>query len=112
MRVHLESAIFGALFYMQNSRVCGCPEIDFSILLEHTGFEPVTSTLPVWRAPNCANAPNKSLNNKDTVKTTVSLLYHAVAKKQFFFRYWMGSKSAAPCLHRGQMKSSGSVSPS
>lgn len=26
-------------------------------LVEHTGFEPVTSTLPVWRAPNCANAP-------------------------------------------------------
>ena len=25
--------------------------------MEHTGFEPVTSTLPVWRAPNCANAP-------------------------------------------------------
>ena len=27
--------------------------------MEHTGLEPVTSTLPVWRAPNCANAPNK-----------------------------------------------------
>lgn len=26
-------------------------------LVEHTGLEPVTSTLPVWRAPNCANAP-------------------------------------------------------
>ena len=26
-------------------------------LVEHTGFEPVTSTLPVLRAPNCANAP-------------------------------------------------------
>ncbi len=25
--------------------------------VEHTGFEPVTSTLPVWRAPSCANAP-------------------------------------------------------
>ena len=25
--------------------------------MEHTGLEPVTSTLPVWRAPNCANAP-------------------------------------------------------
>ena len=25
--------------------------------MEHTGFEPVTSTLPVWRAPSCANAP-------------------------------------------------------
>ena len=26
--------------------------------MEHTGFEPVTSTLPVWRAPGCANAPS------------------------------------------------------
>ena len=26
-------------------------------LVEHTGLEPVTSTLPVWRAPSCANAP-------------------------------------------------------
>ena len=25
--------------------------------MEHTGFEPVTSTLPVLRAPSCANAP-------------------------------------------------------
>ena len=25
--------------------------------VEHTGLEPVTSTLPVWRAPSCANAP-------------------------------------------------------
>lgn len=28
-----------------------------TLVVEHTGFEPVTSTLPVWRAPNCANAP-------------------------------------------------------
>ena len=26
-------------------------------LVEHRGFEPLTSTLPVLRAPNCANAP-------------------------------------------------------
>ena len=26
-------------------------------MVEHTGLEPVASTLPVWRAPNCANAP-------------------------------------------------------
>ena len=29
----------------------------YGYLVEHTGFEPVTSTLPVWRAPNCANTP-------------------------------------------------------
>ena len=26
--------------------------------MEHTGFEPVTPTLPVWCAPSCANAPD------------------------------------------------------
>ncbi len=25
--------------------------------MEYTGLEPVASTLPVWRAPNCANTP-------------------------------------------------------
>lgn len=29
--------------------------------MEHTGLEPVTSTLPVWRAPSCANAPVNKL---------------------------------------------------
>ena len=28
-------------------------------VVEHRGFEPLTSTLPVWRAPNCANAPKQ-----------------------------------------------------
>ena len=27
-------------------------------MVEHTGFEPVTPTLPVWCAPSCANAPS------------------------------------------------------
>ena len=25
--------------------------------LEHMGFEPMASTMPLWRAPSCANAP-------------------------------------------------------
>ena len=33
-----------------------------SPFMEHTGLEPVTSTLPVWRAPNCANAPKDDLS--------------------------------------------------
>ena len=33
-------------------------------IMEHTGFEPVTSTLPVWRAPNCANAPSVYYYNR------------------------------------------------
>ncbi len=32
--------------------------------MEHTGFEPVTSTLPVWRAPSCANAPKREMEAK------------------------------------------------
>ena len=27
-------------------------------MVEHRGFEPLTPTLPVLCAPNCANAPN------------------------------------------------------
>ena len=36
------------------------PMKDAAVLsMEHTGFEPVTSTMPLWRAPNCANAPKQ-----------------------------------------------------
>ena len=35
--------------------------------MEHTGLEPVASTLPVWRAPSCANAPNQKLNPKKII---------------------------------------------
>lgn len=27
-------------------------------MVEHRGLEPLTPTLPVWCAPNCANAPD------------------------------------------------------
>ena len=26
--------------------------------MEYTGFEPVASTMRMWRAPNCANTPD------------------------------------------------------
>ena len=29
----------------------------FSFVVDLRGFEPLTSTLPVWRAPNCAKGP-------------------------------------------------------
>ena len=35
--------------------------VTFCFSMEHRGFEPLTSTLPVWRAPNCANAPGCEL---------------------------------------------------
>ena len=58
--------------------------------MEHTGLEPVASTLPVWRAPNCANAPNKReysirsgvCQQKDPCPARV--LYTSI------FRYWFG----------------------
>ncbi len=30
---------------------------DVYAMVEHRGLEPLTPTLPVWCAPNCANAP-------------------------------------------------------
>ena len=30
-------------------------------MVEHTGLEPVTPTLPVLCAPNCANAPSEQI---------------------------------------------------
>ncbi len=44
-------------------RLCGAWKV------EHTGLEPVTSTLPAWRAPSCANAPMDSV-------------YHIIKKMQ------------------------------
>ena len=29
------------------------------LAMEHKGVEPLASTMPLWRATNCANAPNK-----------------------------------------------------
>ena len=43
------------VFYRHNKKAT-VTEITVD-LVEHRGFEPLTSTLPVWRAPNCANAP-------------------------------------------------------
>ena len=31
--------------------------------MEYTGFEPVASTMRMWRAPNCANTPFLTLGN-------------------------------------------------
>ena len=36
----------------------GCHSAPLICLVERTGFEPVTPTLPVLCAPNCANAPS------------------------------------------------------
>ncbi len=40
-----------------NKKASNAETFQGNALVEHTGLEPVTSTLPVWRAPSCANAP-------------------------------------------------------
>lgn len=40
-----------------NKKALNAETFQGNALVEHTGLEPVTSTLPVWRAPSCANAP-------------------------------------------------------
>ena len=32
---------------------------DYIVLVEHKGVEPLASTMPLWRATNCANAPQQ-----------------------------------------------------
>lgn len=49
--------------------------------MEHTGFEPVTSTMRMLRAPNCANAPQKILYH------TIYINVHKNFKKIFFKKY-------------------------
>ena len=46
-----------------------CP---FLLLVEHRGFEPLTPTLPVLCAPNCANAPSMCLRSLE--RSTLSIL--------------------------------------
>ena len=49
----------------------------FSVL-EHIGFEPTASTMRMWRAPSCANAPNtviilqRSLKVNEKIKCLIS----------------------------------------
>lgn len=33
--------------------------------MEYTGFEPVASTMRMWRAPNCANTPYENYITKE-----------------------------------------------
>ena len=49
--------LFADIVPHKNKPVFQANEIQAFVLVEHTGLEPVTPTLPVWYAPNCANAP-------------------------------------------------------
>ena len=54
--------------------------------MEHMGFEPTASTMRMWRAPNCANAPKNGSNGARThdlsrVRRTLipaELCFHAI----------------------------------
>ena len=37
------------------------PHKHWTYRLEYTGFEPVASTMRMWRAPSCANTPSLKL---------------------------------------------------
>ena len=37
----------------------------FAVSMEYTGFEPVASTMRMWRAPNCANTPYENYITKE-----------------------------------------------
>ena len=50
------------------------------LLVEHRGFEPLTSTLPVLRAPNCANAP---------MNASIIYDFFALVKGVFYFLYFI-----------------------
>ena len=43
--------------------------------VEYTGLEPVTSTLPVWRAPNCANTPYKDYNTVGSHRKEENIIF-------------------------------------
>ena len=41
----------------------------FAVSMEYTGFEPVASTMRMWRAPNCANTPLKIISRKNRISS-------------------------------------------
>ena len=65
-------------------------------LVEHTGFEPVTSTLPVWRASNCANTPNICAASAVVCYHTTFVLILQVFFENFFNFFKMPTFSLPP----------------
>ena len=54
---------------MKKSRT-GLPS-GFSVRMEHMGFEPTASTMRMWRAPNCANAPDMEARRLELLTSRV-----------------------------------------
>ena len=53
-------------------------------LVEHIGFEPMTSSMPWMRATNCANAPNYEVIRLELVERHFCFSFDFV-KRHFFF---------------------------
>lgn len=57
--------------------------------MEHIGFEPTASTMRMWRASNCANAPYQSApvllleHALDIYHLTFNMLSHVIAGHLF-----------------------------
>ena len=57
----------------------------FLVLVEHRGIEPLTSWLPVMRAPSCANAPKPGFQWKKKSSLPV------ISQANCFWSHWPGS---------------------
>ena len=96
--------------------------------VEHMGFEPTASTMRMWRAPNCANAPKNGSNGARThdlsrVRRTLipaelcfHVLYYNICRKKikrrlrFFQKNMKTEKDSVP--KPGFQKKGVSVQPS
>ena len=47
------------------------PEKSRVFVMEHMGFEPTASTMRMWRAPNCANAPDMEARRLELLTSRV-----------------------------------------
>ncbi len=109
----MERLILNKLLEWENS-----PQVCFSLASEYREYsnhhnESACQKKPrrVFRAGLQIKSKKKAIpgcKNQASPIFLVALLYGS----HICFYYPMGSKSAAPCLHRGQMMSSGSSSPS
>ena len=56
-----QSGIFFLIEYKKTRKEAIPADFPAFSRVEHTGFEPVTSSMPWRRAPSCANAPNEGI---------------------------------------------------
>ncbi len=61
------------------------------VSMEHTGFEPVASTMRMLRAPNCANAPGVFIRLLLYADLIQNLIYHKIMKMSLYFSTFIQS---------------------